>query len=450
MRTLLQNAVTQRHYESKTPTVTDSKIIIYGAEASPRTPFILYGAEASPRPPLSMVEQLRTAARRKLHGYRDVTHFRHGDLSHLDYRNYDGQDIINLGDVAIYQSTAALIQRTLPEADILPINWGELSQYPVKDAKRHKTMLVFSGSGYFFLTANGRLADRIKNDLEFIRDHAIPAFFFGVGLNRPGQTDLDAPVSLHPEDAALVSQLLDYAQATSVRDMATQSALAALTSKPVHLIGDPVLHFVHAMGMQTASKAAAGLSTLSTNTPTANTPPVIGVNFSFHGKNSNALLQKNLESYCAVLLRLQKETGAEFRYFVHYATENILPRLLAQRGVNIKNVGAGDTATLAREYAKLDLHIGGMLHSCILATSAGTPCIALAYDIKHQGFFDLMGLSENCLSAANFNPEALYSRAMDLLANPAPVRAHIIARRDQLESETLSFLSNQLMAPMTL
>lgn len=422
-----------------------------------KTTFILYGAEARPRPPLSVVEQLRTAARRKLHAYRDVAHFRHGDLSHLDYRNYDGQDIINLGDVAIYQSTAALIQRALPEADILPMNWGELGQYSFKNEDRHKTMLIFNGSGYFHVAADGRLAERIKDDLDTLRHHAIPAFFFGVGLNRPGQTDLDAPVSLHPDDAALVTQLLDYAQATSVRDMATQSALAALTSKPVHLIGDPALHFVHAMGMQTASKAAAGLSTLSTNTPTANTPPVIGVNFSFHGKNSNALLQKNLESYCAVLLRLQKETGAEFRYFVHYATENILPRLLAQRGVNIKNVpegtrraGAGDTATLAREYAKLDLHIGGMLHSCILATSAGTPCIALAYDIKHQGFFDLMGLSENCLSAADFNPEALYSRAMDLLANPAPVRAHIAARRDQLESETLNFLSNQLMAPMTL
>ncbi|MDO9448983.1 MAG: polysaccharide pyruvyl transferase family protein, partial [Rugosibacter sp.] len=105
--------------------------------------------------------------------------------------------------------------------------------------------------------------------------------------------------------------------------------------------------------------------------------------------------------------------------------------------------GAGETADiplLTREYAKLDLHIGGMLHSCILATSAGTPCLALAYDIKHQGFFDLMGLPENCLSAANFNPDALYARAMDLLANPAPVRSQIVVRRDQLEMETHAFL----------
>jgi len=367
---------------------------------------ILYGAEAKPRPTLSLGEQLRFSARRKLHSYRDATHFRHGDLSHLDYRNYEGQDTINLGDVAIYQSTAALIKRVLPEADILPMNWGELSQYSVKNEGRHKTMLIFNGSGYFHVDADGRLDKRIKDDLDTLRHHAIPAFFFGVGLNRPGQADLDAPVSLHPDDAALVTQLLDYAQAVSVRDAATQSALAALTTKPVHLIGDPALHFFHAMGMQT----------LAAKTHPANTPPVIGVNFSFHGKDPNALLKKNLEGYCAVLLRLQKETGAEFRYFVHYATENILPQLLAQRGVNIKKasakVGAGDTprslesvsgkstfrtadtAALAREYAKLDLHIGGML----------------------------------------------YARAMDLLANPAPVCTQIAIRRDQLEMETHAFL----------
>lgn len=199
--------------------------------------FIIYGAEASPRRPLSMAESIRFAARRKLHSYRDVTHFRHGDLSHLDYRNYEGRDVINLGDVAIYQSTAALIKQALPGADILPMNWGELSQYSFKHEDRQKTALVFSGSGYFFITANGRLANRIKDDFDALRRNAIPAFFFGVGLNRPGQTDLDAPVSLHPDDAANISQLPDYSQVISVRDAGTQVALAGLTSKPVHLLG---------------------------------------------------------------------------------------------------------------------------------------------------------------------------------------------------------------------
>lgn len=424
MRTLPRSSSIESHQESKVLTVVAPKII-------------LYGAEAAPRPPLSIRERVRFAARRKVHGYRDAARFRHGDLSRLDYRNYEGRDAINRGDVAITQATAALVRKLLPEAEILGINWGELDKYSAKNKDRQKTALIFSGSGYFYTTPNGRLAERIKDDFEWLLDQQIPAFFFGVGLNRPSHTDLDTPVCLHPEDAALVSQLLDYAQAVSVRDATTQSALALLTSKPIHLIGDPALHFYHAIRIE---QPPADICP-------ANTPPVIGVNFSFHGKNSNALLNKNLASYCAVLLRLQEKTGATFRYFVHYGTENILPMLLAQHGVNIQKVCAGDTATLAQEYAKLDLHIGGMLHSCILATGAGTPCLALAYDIKHHGFFDLMGLPEHCLSAIDFDPDALYARAMDLLANPAPVRTHIAARRQELEIETSSFLNNQLMVP---
>lgn len=413
-----------------------NKVIMYGAQT------IVYGAEAESHKTLTLVERIRFAARRYYHGSRDAARFRAGDVSALDYRNYEGRDAINLGDVAIAESTTALIKRALPIADISPINWEQLDQHEINDSDRKKTILIFSGSGYFFLKPDGRLAERIKDDLAYLQEHTIPAFFFGVGLNKPGQTTATKPSGFHPEDAAVVAKLLERVQGISVRDATTQSILTPLTSKPVVLISDPALHFCHLMGIQ---------KPFDKKHRAENAPPIIGVNFSFHGKNSTALLKKNLQAYCDVLLKLQHETGAEFRYFVHYGTENVLPKLLAQRGIKIKKVptgtqraGAGDTVALAREYAKLDLHIGGMLHSCILATSAATPCIALAYDIKHQGFFDLMGLPENCLSAADFNPEALYARAMDLLANPQPVRAHITAQRQMLETETLHFLQEQL------
>lgn len=410
-----------------------SSIILYGA--------ILYGAEAKPRQRLPLAERLRYAARRKFHSYHDVARFRQGDLSRLDFRNYEGWDAINLGDVAISQATAALIKRALPETGIEPLNWGELNRHPAKESHRHKPLLIFNGSGYFFLNPNGRLSPRIKDDLDYLIQQAIPVFFFGVGLNQPGQKDFVPPDRFHPEDAEIVARLLDYAQAVSVRDAATQAILSPLTSKPIQLLSDPALHFHQAMGIEAPANAPRTLHN------SANTPLLIGLNFSFHGANSTALLKKNLEGYCSVLLKLQKDTGAEFCYFVHYKTEEVLPRLLAQRGIQVKKVCAGDTVALARGYGELDLHIGGMLHSCILAASAGTPCLALAYDIKHQGFFDLMDMPENCLSAANFNPDMLYARAMDLLANPAPMRARIAVRRKALETETLGFLRSQLLAP---
>jgi polysaccharide pyruvyl transferase WcaK-like protein len=401
--------------------------------------YILYGTEAAPRPPLPLAKRARCFARRQFHSYLDIARFRQGDLSRLDYRNYVSEDTVNLGDVAIAQTSAALIRQVAPAAEITPINWGELQHYPLTPLTHQQTTLIFNGSGYFFIESNGRLAQRIRQDLAFLQRYRIPAVFCGVGLNRPGQTDLDDDVQLHPEDAELIRQLLNLASAVSVRDATTQATLAALCPQPVHLTGDPALHFAHALGMPDSAA----------DTRPAGAPPVIGVNFSFHGKNSTVLLKKNLEEYCNVLLRLQKETGAEFRYFIHYAACSIVPNLLAQRGIHIKKIGAdnaADTSLLAAEYAKLDLHIGGMLHSCILATSAGTPCIALAYDIKHQGFFDLMGLPDNCLSAVHFDPDELYARALALLADPAPVRAQITARRDELHAATLSFLRNTLPA----
>jgi hypothetical protein len=77
---------------------------------------LLYGAEAAPRPPLSIKERVRFAARRKVHGFLDATRCRQGDLSGLDYRNYEGRDAINQGDVAITQATQALIRQSLPAA----------------------------------------------------------------------------------------------------------------------------------------------------------------------------------------------------------------------------------------------------------------------------------------------------------------------------------------------
>lgn len=390
--------------------------------------FILYGAEAKPRTPLSKMEQLRTAARRKLHGYRDVTHFRHGDLSHLDYRNYLGPDVINLGDVAISQSVTAFLTHAV-DRPLHYLNWGELDALPPHEPGTQET-IVFAGSGYFFLR-NGRLAPRIAHDLHVLEQRGAHAIFFGIGLNFPDVNNSQAPTTLYPEDAQRVTQLLDRADGISVRDAGTQAALSPLTNRPVHLIGDPALHF-------------CALHAISQNPRPPSMPkerPVIGLNLFFHGPDVTILLQRNLDAYATALKTLQQETGCQFHYFVHFETERVLPKLLAVRGLSVKVV-AGDTATLAQGYGKLDLHIGGMLHSCILATSAGTPCIGLAYDIKHQGFFDLMGLAENCLSAAEFSPALLLERAHKLLADPQPVRKQIAQRRTALETATRAFVAS--------
>ena len=118
---------------------------------------------------------------------------------------------------------------------------------------------------------------------------------------------------------------------------------------------------------------------------------------------------------CALLKRFQSASGCEFHYFMHCDTELPVPWLLRSHGLSIKTI-RGNPYVLSQNYASLDLHLGGMLHSCILATGAAVPCVSLAYDSKHRGFFDLMGMSEFCPSASALH-QRVYSIACTLLSS---------------------------------
>lgn len=85
-----------------------------------------------------------------------------------------------------------------------------------------------------------------------------------------------------------------------------------------------------------------------------------------------------------------------------------------------------------------------MLHSCILSASTGTPCIGLAYDIKHQGFFDLLGQPDLCVPAEPFDPERLIATCDHVLTHADTIRKQINARRDELELTSNQFLAQTL------
>lgn len=100
----------------------------------------------------------------------------------------------------------------------------------------------------------------------------------------------------------------------------------------------------------------------------------------------------------------------------------------------------GEPGSLVRGYAGLDLHIGGMLHSCILAHSVDTPAIALAYDIKHSGFMDLFGLMGNCLPSPELTLQALIERVRELLMNHEHYTELISITRSKLLQLTNDFV----------
>lgn len=401
---------------------------------------VLYGAEATSRSESWRLRRLKSWLRRQRAARRDLPRCERGDLSTLDYRNYDCPRSVNIGDVAIGQAVAGCLQRLLPQHQKLRrLNWGELAGLDRPRGGQGPSRIVVAGSGYLLFDAQGRLASRVRRDVEAFERLDTTIILFGIGVNRPETrwpAPTDAEPTLVPEDAETLERLLARAQAVSARDAQTQTLLRRFTTDDVDLIGDPALHHPR---FCPAPPAANVRSTRAHPGP----GPIVGLNLSFHGPIPNLLLRNNFPGYVRVLQSLQARTGCRFRYIQHHGAERIVPALLARHGLRFELVRGHPTRLLAA-YGSLDLHLGGMLHSCILASAMDTPCLGLSYDIKHQGFFELMGLPELCLSATHFEPDLLLDRALQILSAPAPVRTTIQARRLALEHRTRQFATQSL------
>lgn len=84
----------------------------------------------------------------------------------------------------------------------------------------------------------------------------------------------------------------------------------------------------------------------------------------------------------------------------------------------------------------VSLLFGMRLHANILATSALTPAIALVFQQKVQSYFDLLGLSQNGLSFAEFSDEALLDHLHYGWSNRAQIRQRLEAVIPILSRET--------------
>ncbi|KRA33126.1 hypothetical protein ASD68_08760 [Rhodanobacter sp. Root627] len=354
---------------------------------------------------------------------RDAKCFLGGDLADLDYRNYVSPRTINQGDLAISQSVTRFVHAHAPEPAIELIRWGEtkLNEATWSD-------FIIAGSGYVIFDTKGHVGPRLIRDIEFFKLNGIRPILFGVGINQPSSAaQKDSDIDITPATEANLRELLSMAKAISVRDSFTQAVFSRYTDKVVELIGDPALHLGHLYDIRHTARPNSHRRR-----------PLIGLNLNFHGPSSTKLLQRNLPIFANAIKSIRDEHHCDFRYFVHYDTSLVIPKLLALKGIEMEVI-QGDPEALIRGYAELDLNIGGMLHSCILAHSVDTPAIALAYDIKHRGFMELFGLERNCLPAASLTASALIDRVRDVLNCPVPHRETIITTRQHFERITHDF-----------
>lgn len=394
----------------------------------------IYGAATDIPPQLARPLPWLPGLKRSLKARRDVRRFMRTGEFLCDYRDYTVDHVSNIGDIAIAETIRHHLRQVNPDCAFSNINWGHVSRLEEAHARRSLDLLVVAGGGYFLFNHDGQLPARIHSDHAFCKDKGIPLVFWGIGVNQPfNPNSSTCPPSPSAEDEASLHGLLDAAALITVRDEYSARFLASYTDQTIHLVGDPALHASTVLGLTPAPENLAD-------------GPLIGLNFAFHGPSSNKFLRANLKAYVRALQAIQEQSQCRFRYIVHHACEYVVPRLLRAAGIKLEIVHAGLAAT-CNAYRDLDLHIGGMLHSCILAASAGTPWIAIAYDIKHQGFNQLMGMEDFYQDTRNFSEEKLTALALHALEKRSQLREHISTRRRELQHYSTDITNTALVRP---
>ena len=369
---------------------------------------VAYGAAAERPAPPSSAWRLREWARREFYAQRALSMTRRtGQLPALVYHDHSCDWFVNHGDVAIADT---LVNHVVPRGQnaVERRNWRPAGSSGWLDEMTTPLTIMVCGGGYVFLDAAGKLSPRLAADLAEFRRKGAAFGLVGVGVNQLTENATRRDLQPDAGDVDTLLGLFGEAAFASVRDTATQEYIRRATGLEIPLSGDPAL-FMLDPDYQTAQRPHHGQRLQ------------VGLSLPFHGAVVDRHLNRCLPAIVAALREVQVRLNCDFHYFAHFDSERVLPRLLAQFGLHF-TVHGGSVPALLQGYGQLDAHIGGMLHSCILATNHNVPLIGLAYDAKHTGLFNVLGLPEQKL---DLDPDAL--RELPALLSSTLQRGNFIA-----------------------
>jgi len=95
---------------------------------------------------------------------------------------------------------------------------------------------------------------------------------------------------------------------------------------------------------------------------------------------------------------------------------NRLAQALAAFSPTVERTSDQDVETQCARYGASDLFIGSRLHSCLFALAGGAKVIALAYQPKHRGVLETLGLQDYVLDVWSFDPDAMIDKARAVLS----------------------------------
>lgn len=297
-------------------------------------------------------------------------------------------DTKNKGDVAIVLAVQELLKKYLndPRITDIPVDYLKTGQ-PKKiiDKINSCDLVIIGGGGIFyrwFLPFKTSVINAIKK----------PIIIFGVGhIN-----ELGAP-PLTKKQCLSVVKLVEKSSLCGVRDIYTRQWLKKLgvSPKKIDLIGDPAIFLKEKKSL---------------NTPTLSKIN-IGLNLNYSGWLGFGHYQNTIIDSYNRIIRFFEDQGGQIFYLQHHPDERRIITALKSRTIKVINK---TPATQKYLYGRMDMIVGMMLHSAVMAFGAGTPAINLGYDLRNKSFADYIGLPELHLACPDLTEDNLLVRCQEV------------------------------------
>jgi len=299
-------------------------------------------------------------------------------------------DKTNKGDLAIVLAVQELLNSAFPSLEITDYPVEALKNYDAKTASaiNRADLVVMGGGGLFYRYF-------LPFSLEMLQAIKKPFVVFGVGYIR----EVGAR-SLTPVERGSIINLAKRADLLTVRENYTKKFLQkyGVAAEKIKVIGDPAL-----------------LLSEKTQVKNLKTGFKLGLNLNYSGWLG----------------------FGPWREDIHHPGEDAIYPALKIKGLKIINE---EPHTQKALYGQLDLVIGMMLHSCVMAAGAITPEINVAYDLRNRNFARFLGCPELVVELPDLQSGELRRRAQLVAANASAYRQQFSVFKNRVNKRTQDFL----------
>ncbi|WP_438989319.1 polysaccharide pyruvyl transferase family protein [Polaribacter sp.] len=95
-------------------------------------------------------------------------------------------------------------------------------------------------------------------------------------------------------------------------------------------------------------------------------------------------------------------------------------------------------------YSKMDIFIGSRMHSAIFSLVGNVPTIALAYQPKTLGTFNLIGLQEFVLDIRTFQKKDLQNKIIELIKSKSKIKEDVYGQVTEIRQKIIYKLSQEI------